>query len=332
MVSSKDVAKMAGVSQSTVSRVLNNPASVKPVTRNKVLNAMKELSYHPNLIARSLVTNSTRTIALITGTLYNGFFVETTNSIINLATSRGFKTLVYFEGAMKLRDVFDSLRGQKVDGILLSSITLDDPMFEEIKRSQIPYMMFNRRPRDGGNYVVLDNLLAGEIITRHLLDLGHQRIAYISGETNVSTFFERKLGVQKALSEAGTSLQPELFHVIDTNPTDVEKVTLKLMHMSQPPTAILCATDAMAFACMDAILSLGLRIPDDVSLAGIDDISMASHHAIQLTSVGHHKFRMGEIAAENLIEMIEHGFSPDHPRQIVLQPELVIRKTTGRKK
>ncbi|MFC4766210.1 LacI family DNA-binding transcriptional regulator [Effusibacillus consociatus] len=332
MISSRDVAKMAGVSQSTVSRVLNNPESVKPDTRNKVLRAIEELGYQPNLIARSLVTNSTRTIALISGTLSNGFFVETTNSIVDLATNRGYKTMVYFEGAMALRDIFDSIRGNKVDGILLSSIKLDDPMFEEIERSGIPYMLFNRRPRKGGNYVILDNFSAAEMITHHLLELGHRRIAYISGETNISTFFERKIGFEQVLREAGLSLQPDLFHVCDTSSSEVGKITLKLMHMSNPPTAILCATDAMAFSCMDAVLSMGLRIPEDVSLAGIDDISMASHHAIQLTSVGHHKFRIGEIAAENLIEMIEHGVESDRPRQIILQPELVIRKTTGRKR
>lgn len=333
MISSKDVAKMAGVSQSTVSRVLNNPESVKTDTRNRVLRVIEELSYQPNLIARSLVTKSTRTIALISGSLSNGFFVETTNSIVDLATNRGYKTMVYFEGAMALRDIFDSIRGNKVDGILLSSIKLDDPMFEEIERSQIPYMLFNRRPRTGGNYVVFDNYMAGRIIARHLLELGHKRIAYISGETNISTFFDRKIGFDKALNEAGISLEPNLFYEIDTSSAEVEKATLRLMHLSNAPTAILCATDAMALACMDALLAMGLRIPEDISLAGIDDISMASHHAVQLTSVGHHKFRIGEIAAENLIEMIEQGIAKDdRPRQIVLQPELVIRKTTGRQR
>ncbi|MCG5026942.1 LacI family transcriptional regulator, partial [Anoxybacillus flavithermus] len=121
MISSKDVAKLAGVSQATVSRVLNNAKSVKPETRKKVLQAMEILRYQPNLIARSLVTNSTKTIALISGTLKNGFFVETTDSIINLATKHGYKTMVYFEGEAKLKDIVDTVMGNKVDGILMSS-------------------------------------------------------------------------------------------------------------------------------------------------------------------------------------------------------------------
>lgn len=330
MVSSKDVAKVAGVSQSTVSRVLNNPESVKPETRDAVLRAMTELNYQPNLIARSLVTNSTRTIALITGTLYNGFYVETTTSIVNLATNRGYKTMVYFEEAMTLGDVINSIRGNTVDGILMSSIKLDDPIFEEMENSGIPYMLFNRRPRSGGNYVVLDNELAGEMITRHILDLGHEKVAYISGDINVSTHYERKIGFEKVMNEAGIPIEPRMVHIIDTKPSEVEKVTLKLMHMNDRPTAIICGSTAIAFSCMDAILSMGLRIPEDVSLAGMDHISMAAHHAIQLTTVGNLRFAMGEIAAENLIEMIEHKGMPEQPIQIVLQPELNIRKTTGR--
>ncbi|WP_062234627.1 LacI family DNA-binding transcriptional regulator [Fictibacillus sp. FJAT-27399] len=329
MVSSKDVAKIAGVSQSTVSRVLNNPESVKPATRNVVLHAMKDLSYQPNLIARSLVTNSTRTLALITGTLYNGFYVETTTSIVNLATSRGFKTMVYFEEAMPFRDVIDTIRGNKLEGVLMSSIKLEDPIFHEIENSGIPYMLFNRRPKSGGNYVVLDNILAGEIITQHILELGHKRIAYISGGIHVSTHYERKLGFESVMNREEIPIHPGLFHIVDTKPDDIEKVTLKLMHMSERPTAIICGSTAIAFSCMDAILSMGLRIPEDISLAGMDNVGMASHHAIQLTTVGNSKFKMGEIAADNLFDMIEQRETVSQPRQIVLQPELIIRKTTG---
>jgi DNA-binding LacI/PurR family transcriptional regulator len=332
MISSKDVAKLAGVSQATVSRVLNNSKSVKAETRKKVLQAMEILRYQPNLIARSLVTNSTKTIALISGTLKNGFFVETTDSIINLAMKHGYKTMVYFEGEAKLKDIFDTVMGNKVDGILLSSIKLDDPLFAEIERSGIPYMLFNRRPRNGGNYVVMDNVMAGELITKHLLDLGHERIAYITGEPNVSTFLERITGFENAMREFGVEIDPQLMFITNPTPTEVEKITWKLMNLDEPPTAIICATDAMALVCMDTIMSMGLSIPDDVSLVGIDDIKISSHRAIQLTSIGHHKFMMGEIAAENLIEMIQQGGLPKNPRQIVLKPELIVRKTTARRK
>ncbi|WP_164553335.1 LacI family DNA-binding transcriptional regulator [Brevibacillus marinus] len=330
MISSKDVAKLAGVSQATVSRVMNNPESVKPATRNKVLWAMQQLNYKPNLIARSLITNSTRTIALISGSLSNGFFVETTDSIVNLATKRGYKTMVFFEGGAKTKEIFDIVLGHKVDGILMSNITLDDPLFEEIEKSGIPYVFFNRRPRNGGNYVVLDNLQAGKMITHHLLDLGHKRLAYISGPLNLSTFYERKLGFETAMCEANVEIDPELVFVIDPSTSDVERTTWHLMQLKHPPTGIIYATDAMALMGMDTIMSMGYRIPEDISIAGIDDIKISSHHAVQLTTVAHHKFSMGVIATEALIKMIEEGDKVQTPHQIVLEPEIVVRKTTGR--
>jgi DNA-binding LacI/PurR family transcriptional regulator len=331
MKSSKDVAKQAGVSQATVSRVLNNPDSVMPETRQKVLKAIEHLGYYPNLIARSLVTNSSRTIALISGSLKNGFFVETTDSIVRLAKSWGYKTIVYFEEE-KNRDLMDLIIGNKVDGILLSLIKLDDPVVEQLERTNIPCVFFNRKPRNGGNFVVLDNIMAAKLITRHLLDLGHRRIAYLSGETDVSTFSDRIIGFMEIMREANVEVKAELTHFMNTLNDDIERLTFQLLHMSEPPTAIICATDAMALTCMNAILSIGLRIPEDISLVGIDDISLASHHAIQLTTVGHQNLQMGEIAAKNLFEIMNEESSFEKLRQVTLKPELVIRKSTAQLK
>ncbi|QGQ97381.1 LacI family transcriptional regulator [Paenibacillus psychroresistens] len=331
MISSKDVAKRAGVSQPTVSRVLNNPESVKPEKRNKVLQAMEELGYYPNLIARSLVTNSTRTIALISGTLKNGFFAETTDSIIHIAKQKGYKTIVYFEDENEdeITDYWDSIMGHKVDGILLSLIRLDDPNLKKLVNSQIPCVFFNRRPRNESNFVVLDNVMAASLLTQHLLDLGHQRIAYISGKTDVSTFNERKLGFEETMQQSKIKQIPELIHFINTSNDEIDQLIPKLIHRAEPPTAIICATDAMALICIDIVMSMGLRIPEDISIAGIDDTRMASHQAFQLTTVGHQKLAMGEIAALNLIEMIEESSAQEPLRQIILKPELVIRKTTA---
>lgn len=326
MVSSKDVAQLAKVSQATVSRVLNNPESVKDRTRERVITAIEQLGYHPNLIARSLVTNSTLTIALISGPLKNGFFVETTDKIINLATKLGFKTMVYFEDSIALDEVLESLIGLKVAGILLSSIKLEDPLQEKIESSGIPYIYFNRRPQIGGNYVVMDNFLAGEIIARHLIELGHRRIAYISGRINVSTFYERQIGFNKALNQANV-YDPDLIFFSDTNAEEIKRLTVRLLEMDEPPTAIVCATDAMALNCMETLMARGLRIPEDISLAGIDNIQFSSHSAIRLTTVGIKEGSLGEIAATNLFEMIANG-NPANLTQIILDPVLIRRNST----
>lgn len=329
MISSIDVARKAGVSQATVSRVLNNPESVKPETRKKVLLAMEQLQYFPNQIARSLVTNTTRAIALISGSLQNGFFVETTDAIVQIAKRKGYKTIVYFEDENKVPNLFDLIMSNKVDGVLLSLIKLDDPLVERLGEMNIPCVFFNRRPRTGGHYVTLENSLAVSLVTRHLLDLGHRKIAYISGNTQFSTFYERSLGFTRVMQEHNVAIHPEWVHYLDTPTAEIEKVTFNMLNRPERPTAIICSTDTMALACMDVILSMGLRIPEDISLTGIDDIRMASHQAIQLTTVGHQKFSMGQIAAESLFELIERKNADAAPIQITLKPELVIRKTTG---
>ncbi|MEX2460561.1 MAG: LacI family DNA-binding transcriptional regulator [Paenibacillaceae bacterium] len=327
MVSSNEVAKRAGVSQSTVSRVLNGGQSVKPKTREKVLRVIEELQYRPNLIARSLVTKSTKTIALVSGSVLNPFFAETTNSIIRYASQKGYNISVSFDEEDN-SNWLETAFGNSVDGILLSSLKLNDPVFEDLKRSGIPYMLFNRQPQHGGNYVVMDNFRASALITQHLLDLGHSRIAYISKNGHISTFLERYNGFVTTLQNEGKIVDPDLVYFLDSLEVGVEKATWKIMNSAKPPTAILCANDAIALMCMDVLLSIGFKVPEDVNLAGIDNIKLASHGAIRLTSVGHEKFSMGEIAVESLIDMIEGRVSLSRPKQIVLKPELVIRNTT----
>lgn len=328
IVTSIDVAKRAGVSQATVSRVLNNPESVKPETREKVLRTIAELNYHPNLIARSLVTNNTKTIALVTPTLKNGFFSETIHSMVAIAKLRNYKTMVFVDDETNWQYILETVRGHKVAGILISSLKYDDPVFDELLSLQIPYMQLSRRHRNGGNYVVLHNHRAAELITKHLINLGHERIAYISGSTALSSFLDRKSGFETTIKEAGLSKPAEYLYVIKDNPSEVQKVVWKLMHLPQPPTAIIGANDAIALTVMDAIMSMGLKIPQDVSIAGMDTIEISGHSAIQLTSVGHQKFSLGEIAIENLIDLIEYKITS--PQQHVLMPELVIRKTTSK--
>ncbi|WP_372813140.1 LacI family DNA-binding transcriptional regulator [Paenibacillus sp.] len=327
MASSNDVAKRAGVSQSTVSRVLNGAESVNPKTRQKVLQAIEELRYRPNLIARSLVTKSTKTIAMVSGSILNPFFAETTDSIVQYASQKGYNVTVSFDEELT-SNWLETAIGNSVDGILLSSLKLDDPVFEDLQRSGVPYMLYNRKPQIGGNYVVQDNALAGELVAKHLLDLGHSRIAYISKSGNISTFKERFTGFIQAVNSEALTVDSDLVYFLDFPEVEVEKVVWKLMNGPKPPTAILCANDAIALQCMDALLSIGLNIPEDVSLAGIDNIKIASHRAIRLTSVGHEKYQMGEIAVECLINMIEGIEDTSTPKQIVLKPELVVRNTT----
>ncbi|WP_080873089.1 LacI family DNA-binding transcriptional regulator [Oceanobacillus timonensis] len=334
MVSSLDVAKLAGVSQATVSRVLNNSPKVTEKTKKKIYAAIDELGYYPNLIARSLVTNENRTIALISGAINNDFYVETTESIVKKANELGYSVIVYFAEENQPINIFDSIKGSNVSGILLSSIFLEDSLLGELEKSGIPYIFFNRRPTKGGNYVVLDNKKASYLNAKHLIELGHTRIAYISNEfSNISTLYERKLGFDKAMRKY--HLDNEKYtRVIDGTEENLKRTIDELIHLKIPPTSIICTTDHMAMISMDYLISKGIQIPEDISLTGFDNNKITAHQAIQLTTVSHNeKYNIGRIAAENLFEMIENPTKENGNNiQIVLEPKLFKRSTTGKGK
>jgi LacI family transcriptional regulator len=152
----------------------------------------------------------------------------------------------------------------------------------------------------------------------------------LSGELEYSTFLGRKEGVDKVMAEAGLPLADGLVHYINTaSLNEIEKVVWKMMHLNEPPTAIICTSDAMAIACIDVLLGMGLTVPGDVSISGIDDSKLSAHQSFRLTTVGHKVFEIGEIAVENLLEMIENK-EADTSRQITFRPELIIRQTTAR--
>ncbi len=329
MVSSKEVAKIAGVSQATVSRVLNNSPNVRKETREKVQKAIEELQYQPNMIARSLVLNRTKTIAYISGSLDNPFYSEMTTSIINLATKKGYNIFVYFENQSNKEELLNLAVSNNVAGIIQSTITLDDSLYDILQNSQIPYITINRKHQKGGNYVVLDNHLAGRMAMEHLIQLGHERIGIITGPDNISTFLERKEGCLQLVKEKNISLDSKLIKVIDTSKKDTVQATFELLNTKPQPTAILCATDYMALTVMDTLISTGKKIPEQISVIGIDDIDISGHSSIQLTSVAHNIQQMGELAVNSLISMIEDSSDEPTTHQLKLLPYLVVRKTTS---
>ncbi|WP_158738132.1 LacI family DNA-binding transcriptional regulator [Alteribacillus sp. YIM 98480] len=328
MVSSKDVAKRAGVSQSTVSRVLNDSPSVSKDNIEKVTKAMKDLNYRPNSIARSLVSKQTKTLALISGPLHNPFFVETTTSIVNYANEKGYKMNVFFENMGDNMSVYESVLSMQLDGLILSSIFMDDPIYEELQSLNIPFVMFNRKHNKGGNFVEIDNEKAGKTAADHLIDLGHEKIGYIGGPLYTSTFYGRYIGFCKEV-EKRTVLDQALIHETDTSEDAVREAVLKMMGRKHKPTAIFAATDAIAIFAIDTLKELGYGIPEDVSICGMDNVRMARHHSFELTTIGHKTDKnLGRLGIEHLIELIEDSNDPKEQVRTTMDPILYKRKTT----
>lgn len=305
MVSSKDVAKHAGVSQTTVSRVLNTPERVKKPTLKKVMDAIDKLNYIPDGNARSLVQRKTRTIALISGPLHNPFFSETTTAIINYANAEGFRTNVHFINDDNSDAVYNSVFENKVDGIILSSIYLDDPIFNKLEKSGIPFILFNRKHQSEKNYVEIDNRQAGYLAATHLLDKGHKNIVWIGGPLTISTFKGRMEGFIRALQDHQIAIPKERIVITDTKKEELYDTFLALQKSAEKPTAICAATDAIAIRLMDFYISAGVRIPKDISIIGIDNVELSRHASLNLTTIGMEDERgLGFLAVEKLFEMI----------------------------
>jgi LacI family transcriptional regulator len=330
MISSKEVAREAGVSQSTVSRVLNNSNKVSKENVAKVTEAMRKLNYRPNAIARSLVSKRSKTIALISGPVHNPFFVETTSSIVNYAKEKGYNTNVFFENNGDNMAVYETVLSMQVDGIILSSVFMDDPILQELQNSQIPYVMFNRKHNEGGNFVELNNYQAGKMAADHLYQLGHKYIGFIGGPMYTSTFYGRYLGFTEGIAEQTMETDKVFLNETDTSEEAIADAIFKMMGRKERPTAVFAATDAIAITAMDTLMELGYRIPEDISICGVDNVRMARHHAFELTTIGAQSNKnLGRLGIEHLINSIEAGKENMSPIQVTLEPALYQRKTTG---
>ncbi|MGN4126907.1 LacI family DNA-binding transcriptional regulator [Lysinibacillus sphaericus] len=307
MVSSKDVAKYAGVSQTTVSRVLNTPELVKKPTLDKVMNAIQELNYIPNAHARSLVQNKTGTIVLLSGPLHNPFFVDTTTAIVNYANEMGYRINVQFVNDKKLSEAYATAIEHKVDGIILSCILIEDPFFEQLKRMNIPFITYNRKHKNNEHFVEIDNFEAGYLAAQHVINLGHKRIAWVGGPLTVSTFNNRYLGFLQAMRDASIDIAEAYIFNTDTSKLDISRAFQTLMVHQHPPTAICTGADSLALNLLDDAMRNNFVVPKDLSIIGIDNVDLSRHGAIQLTTVGSiSEQNLGFMAIEKLIEMIEN--------------------------
>jgi len=306
LVSSKDVAKYAGVSQTTVSRVLNTPELVKPKTIEKVMKAIEELNYIPNDIARSLVQKKTGIITLISGPLHNPFFVDTTTAIVNYVNARGYKVNVYFGTEDNLDSIYNSVLETKADAIILSSMLYKDDLFFKLEKLGIPFIMYNRKHQENRHFVEIDNVEAGYIATNHILSLGHRDICWIGGPHEISTFFERCKGFNNALKDNGIDAKTIPVFFTNTNKDDIKRAFEEILELPKKPTAICAATDAIAIEILNLCLERGFHVPKDFNVIGIDNVELSKHHSIALTTVGLKSEKsLGFIAIEKLFEVME---------------------------
>jgi DNA-binding LacI/PurR family transcriptional regulator len=315
-VTAMDVARLAGVSQSAVSRVFTHGASASKATVEKVRAAALQLGYRPDPLARAMITGRTRIIGLVVAYLENQFYPVALELLSQSLQARGYHILVFMaeNSTERVPEVMQELLDYQVDGIITASVAMTNDLTTRCSTAGIPVVMFNRGQDDDRlSEVTSDNIAGGRRAARHLIETGHRRIAHVMGWQGSSTGRDRAEGFRQALRDAG--LEP--FAMIDgMYSRDAASDAVRTMFAgTEKPDGIFVSNDHMAFAVMDTLrFELGLSVPGDVSVVGYDDVPMAAWPSYNLTTVRQPVRRMVEATVDILLNQIEGDSAPNRIR------------------
>ncbi len=310
-VTIQDVAQLAQVSPSTVSKVLNDAPYVSDHTRERVRSAVTKLNYRPNAVARSLKVKRTATLGLITNDLEGVFTMSMMRGVEEAASSKGFSVFLCnsFGEASREKAHLEVLLDKQIDGlILLSGYKVRERGAPAIPVGTLPVIYLYQYTRDlEVPCVIPDDLGGGRLGTQHLLDLNRRRIGFINGPTRYEATHHRLEGYQQALKAAGIAFDPALIKVGRWDESSGYALAHELMALPQPPDALFCASDSLAVGALDALHQLGLRVPEDIALLGFDNRHLAASQRPPLTTVALPLYEMGKLAGELLLKAIETG-------------------------
>ena len=330
--SSWDIAREANVSQSTVSRVINNNPRISEATRQRVKKAMERLGYSPNAVARTLITGRSQLIGLVVSNITNPFYPEVIEAIVATAAEHDYNVILCnTQENLKLQTSYlELLIEHQVDGAILYVLHAGQRRLARAGGiERIPLVMVNRTVEGlRVDSVRMDNVAAGRLVARHLVELGHRDIAFVGGLAETSTNSERLAGFRNELDALGVGMRDEYVTHRGFTRTSGYELTEGLLALPQRPTALFCADDLIALGAMDAIVDAGLGIPEDIAVVGVDDVQAASLRQVALTTVRQPAGEMGRRAVQLLLERI-HGAPDAEPIDIVLRSRLIVRRTTG---
>ena len=335
MVTIKDIAKKAKVSTSTVSHVINDTHYVSDGLKNRILKAMEEHDYHPNLIARSLRSKKTNTIGVILPEISDLFLSELARRIELLLAKKGYQMIISNseDNVFKELESIRTLYKKMVDGILMLPTPGTKINIKELKKQNIPVIFIDREiPYIKTDTVKVDNAKGCYIATEYLIGLGHKKICYISKGSDTSTSIERETGFRKALNDYGIEVKSE--YILKAGGRKYEDSFEAVRHLlnnnKSRPTAIIAEDDIMAIGAIRAVNDFSLKIPEDMSVMGFDDNMIDGFLVPRLSTVKYPIEEMSEMVVKILTEKIMNDKNEfENTKRIVLEPELVIRESTA---
>lgn len=330
MVTIRDVANHAQVSVTSVSHVLNETRPVSDALRARVQAAMNELGYQPNLLARSLRRGQTHTLGMIVPDNVNPFFAEVARGIEDVSFARGYSLILCNSDANLQKELLYTgvLADKQVDGIVFVAAGLSAEHVAALQRREIPVVVVDREMADAAaDTVMADNAQGGWLATQHLLELGHTHIACIAGPSVLTPSSDRSQGYRRALEGTGLTVDETLIVRGEFDFASGHRAAQELLQRADPPTAIFACNDLMAVGAISAATELGFNVPDQLSIVGFDDVSLASYTNPPLTTVAQPMYNMGSLAAMMLLERLQGSEAP--PVRQVLNTRLVVRRSSA---
>lgn len=332
MTTIKDIAIQADVSTATVSRVINEHPAVKDETREKIIKIIKENNYRPNTVARSLSTNKSKIVGVFftdhfNSGLHHPFFREVIYGLEKNLGKEGYDIL-YFTNRQWGDDFsyLEKCKDRNVDGVVLMGVLKDDPNLPKLLDSNIPVAFVDIDiKRENASYVMSDNILGAKKAVNYLYDLGHRKIGMIMGIKATKPTNDRFIGFEEALEKLNLNYKSEWIFDGKYSEKGGYKAAKEMLNSDNRPTALFCQSDSMAIGAIRAIEEAGLKVPEDFSIIGFDDIEVSSYVKPALTTIKQNKKKMGKSATQLLINMM--GKSKEDNSPIILPVELIERES-----
>lgn len=328
----KDIAAYLNVSVSTISRVINNKDRVDEETRKRVQLALEKFQYRPNEIARSLKSQSIKAIGMIVPDISNYFFSTLIKGVESIAREHGYYVILCNSGEDKEREkeYTDFLYQRQVSGLVIAIEGREAQFLDQYRKAGIPVVFVDNLPRieDNYDYVTIDNTKASRELTNHLIGLGHEKIAIITGSLDESVSDERLKGWEKALTEHDIPIKKKWIGVGDFKQESGYRIMQGFLNQEETPTAIFAANNFIAYGAMKAILEAGLRIPEDIALVCFDAIDFIGLLKPQITSIIQPAEEIGCLAGEIIMRKIQNTKSNVFEK-VILEPQLEIKESCG---
>ncbi|HZG56335.1 LacI family DNA-binding transcriptional regulator [Paenibacillus sp.] len=337
-VTIKDVARRAGVSPSTVSRVISNHPRISEETALRVKRVMEEIGYHPNMMAKSLVSRTTQTIAVILPRpadelFQNLFFSEVIRGIVAQSTRSGYDLLMATGASEReeLETVTRLVRGRRVDGILLLTSRANDPVVAMLKEAKFPFALIGRHEDDSELLTIdNDNVQASYDATRHLISQGHERIGFVSGPPNLVVSRDRLAGYHKALKEGALPSRPEWIVEGEFLQESGYRAMSLLMGLPERPTALVVIDDVVTFGILRGLMEIGFSVPKDLALVSFNNIVFSELATPPISSIDIGIYQLGYTASQELIRSI-NAERPSPTRRHLIPHRLVVRESSLRR-